>query len=62
MLDKIPASPDAVVIDSERLAAMLQAVSVFGGGKDGSMTRLALSREDGAARDWLSAWFADNGF
>ena len=26
------------------------------------MTRLALSKEDGAARDWLGRWFARNGF
>jgi N-carbamoyl-L-amino-acid hydrolase len=26
------------------------------------MTRLSLSKEDGAARDWLGRWFARNGF
>ena len=37
-------------------------LSTIGGGPDGSMTRLALSKEDGAARDWLGRWFARNGF
>ena len=37
-------------------------LSTFGGGPDGSMTRLALSKEDGAARDWLGRWFAEHGF
>lgn len=62
MLDKIPASPSPVLIDPERLRAMMEAVSVFGGGEGGSMTRLTLSHEDGQARDWLSGWFAEHGF
>lgn len=49
-------------IDAERLQAMMEKVSTFGGGPDGSMTRLTLSKEDGMARDWLGQWFADNGF
>lgn len=49
-------------IDPSRLQAMMDEVSAFGGGLDGSMTRLALSKEDGAARDWLGRWFASNGF
>lgn len=57
----IPSLP-LVQIDAGRLQAMMEAVSAFGGGGDGSMTRLALSAEDGAARDWLAAWFRENGF
>ncbi|WP_061026606.1 Zn-dependent hydrolase [Bradyrhizobium sp. CCH5-F6] len=49
-------------IDPSRLQAMMDELSAFGGGPDGSMTRLALSKEDGAARDWLGRWFARNGF
>lgn len=49
-------------INPSRLQAMMDELSVFGGGPDGSMTRLSLSKEDGAARDWLGRWFARNGF
>lgn len=49
-------------INAERLQSLMEAVSAFGGGPDGSMTRLTLSREDGMARDWLGRWFAENGF
>jgi N-carbamoyl-L-amino-acid hydrolase len=49
-------------INPSRLQAMMDELSTFGGGPDGSMTRLALSKEDGAARDWLGRWFAENGF
>ncbi|WP_424753575.1 Zn-dependent hydrolase [Methylobacterium sp.] len=55
-------SPSSVRIDPARLQAMMEAVSVFGGGADGSMTRLTLSAEDGQARDWLARWFRENGF
>ncbi|RWP16801.1 Zn-dependent hydrolase [Mesorhizobium sp.] len=48
-------------IDAEALHRMMDEVSAFGGGPDGSMTRLTLSREDGLARDWLAAWFAQEG-
>jgi N-carbamoyl-L-amino-acid hydrolase len=41
---------------------MMDELSSYGGGPDGSMNRLTLSREDGAARDWLGRWFAANGF
>lgn len=57
----MPETPTAR-IDAARLQAMMEAVSAFGGGRDGSMTRLALSAEDGAARDGLAAWFRENGF
>ncbi|NRF10573.1 Zn-dependent hydrolase [Agrobacterium pusense] len=56
----VPSSP--APINAERLQTLMEAVSTFGGGPDGSMTRLTLSREDGMARDWLGRWFADNGF
>ncbi len=49
-------------INAERLQSLMEAVSTFGGGPDGSMTRLTLSKEDGLARDWLGRWFSDNGF
>ena len=55
-------SPSSVRIDAARLHGMMDAVSRFGGGGDGSMTRLALSAQDGAARDWLGGWFRENGF
>ncbi|WP_454624897.1 allantoate amidohydrolase [Bradyrhizobium cenepequi] len=48
-------------INPSRLQAMMEELSTFGGGPDGSMTRLTLSKEDGAARDWLGRWFAKNG-
>ncbi len=43
------------------LHAMMEEVSRFGGGPDGAMTRLTLSAEDRAARDWLKALFAREG-
>lgn len=49
-------------IDPSRLQSMMEELSKFGGGPDGAMNRLTLSAEDGAARDWLGRWFADNGF
>ncbi|MGY3622696.1 allantoate amidohydrolase [Bradyrhizobium sp. USDA 10063] len=49
-------------IKPSRLKAMMDELSTFGGGPDGSMTRLTLSQEDGAARNWLGRWFANNGF
>jgi N-carbamoyl-L-amino-acid hydrolase len=49
-------------VNPSRLQSMMDELSTFGGGPDGSMNRLTLSREDGAARDWLGRWFADNGF
>ncbi|TYL97888.1 Zn-dependent hydrolase [Bradyrhizobium rifense] len=54
--------PERATINPSRLQAMIDELSVFGGGPDGSMTRLSLSLEDGAARDWLGRWFARNGF
>lgn len=49
-------------VNPSRLQSMMDELSRYGGGPDGSMTRLTLSREDGAARDWLGRWFAANGF
>lgn len=54
-------SPSAP-INAQRLQTMMEDVAKFGGGPDGSMTRLTLSKEDGAARDWLGQWFSRNGF
>lgn len=55
-------APPSVRIDPARLQAMMEAVSAFGGGPEGSMTRLTLSDEDREARDWLGAWFGAHGF
>lgn len=49
-------------INPDRLQGMMEAISTFGGGPDGSMNRLTLSAEDGRARDWLGSWFKANGF
>ncbi|MBF2714691.1 Zn-dependent hydrolase [Agrobacterium vitis] len=49
-------------INIKRFQAMVDTLSSFGGGPDGSMNRLTLSQEDGRARDWLASWFAENGF
>jgi len=62
MPDEITAAPGAAPIDAARLQGMMEEVSAFGRGEGGALTRLTLSREDGAARDWLSAWFRRNGF
>lgn len=40
----------------------MEAVSAFGGGADGAMNRLTLSKEDGQARDWLGERLRDKGF
>jgi N-carbamoyl-L-amino-acid hydrolase len=40
---------------------MMSELSTFGGGADGSMNRLTLSKTDGAARDWLGRWFTGHG-
>lgn len=56
------ASSSQAPINPVRLQAMMDEVSAFGGGPDGSMTRLTLSAEDGRARDWLAEWFRKNGF
>ncbi len=55
-------TPNQAPINAERLQTMMEEVSIFGGGPDGSMTRLTLSREDGMARDWLGNWFSRHGF
>jgi N-carbamoyl-L-amino-acid hydrolase len=49
------------LINPDRLHTMMNELSTFGGGEDGSMNRLALGKTDGAARDWLGRWFAGNG-
>lgn len=48
-------------VDAEAFHRMMEDVSVYGGGADGSMTRLTLSEEDRKARDWLSAWMKQAG-
>jgi N-carbamoyl-L-amino-acid hydrolase len=48
-------------MDTEGLHRMMNEVSIFGGGPDGSMSRLALSVEDCAARDWFAAFIAREG-
>ena len=40
---------------------MMNEVSAFGGGPDGSMTRLALSAADCGAREWFAAFIAREG-
>ena len=40
---------------------MMAEVSRCGGGSDGTTNRLALSAADGAARDWLAGFIADEG-
>ncbi|NTH16336.1 Zn-dependent hydrolase [Rhizobium rhizogenes] len=55
-------SPSQAPINAKRLQTMMEDVSKFGGGPDGAMTRLTLSKEDGQARDWLGQWFSQNGF
>ena len=40
---------------------MMDEVSTFGGGPAGAITRLALSQEDAAARDWLASWCRKTG-
>jgi len=53
-----PAAP----INPERLRQLMEELSSFGGGADGSMMRLALSETDGQARDWLCDWMKAQGF
>lgn len=48
-------------VDAQAHHALMDAVSAFGGGPDGAMTRLTLSKEDGQARDWLTAWMKKAG-
>lgn len=55
-------SHQAAPINTARLWSMMDTLSSFGGGPDGSMNRLTLSTEDGRARDWLGSWFEANGF
>jgi len=43
-------------VDVEAHHRMMEEVSAFGGGSDGSMNRLTLSDADRQARDWLAAW------
>jgi len=47
--------------DADRLLGALDEVSAFGRTAGGGVTRLAASREDGQARDWLRARLAEAG-
>lgn len=47
------------MIDTIRLHRLMDAFMPHGGTPDGGMHRLTLSAEDGAARDHLAAWFAE---
>src|ERR1700750_2210478 len=49
------------VIDAPRFEALWNSFIPYGGTPDGGMHRLALSAEDGAARDALAAWVKENG-
>ena len=51
----------APIIDPKRLGALMDAFTAFGGTPDGGMHRLALSAEDGAARDALTGWMRREG-
>jgi len=55
---KQPAAP----INCDRLWQLMEKLSSFGGGEDGSMMRLSLSQTDGQARDWLRDWMKTHGF
>lgn len=52
----------APVLDTARLHCRLDEVSFFGRTTGGGVSRLAASREDGQARDWLRACFTEEGF
>lgn len=49
------------LIDATRLNALMGEFAAHGGTADGGMHRLALSAEDGAARDALGAWMRAQG-
>lgn len=49
-------------IDADRLHRWLEAAASFGRTAAGGVCRLAASREDGAARDWLRARLEEEGF
>lgn len=51
-----------VVNDCDLLHGLIERFSTFGATSDGGVCRLAASKEDGAARDYLCNWFAGHGF
>lgn len=51
----------APIIDPARLGALMEEFSRYGGTSDGGMHRVTLSPADGAARDALARWMADQG-
>jgi beta-ureidopropionase / N-carbamoyl-L-amino-acid hydrolase len=46
-------APTSVHVDGERLKGLLLGLAEFGKNPEGGVTRVAFSREDQAARDWL---------
>ncbi|MCR5859396.1 Zn-dependent hydrolase [Mesorhizobium sp. J428] len=61
MLESVRKTAARPVVDGEAHNRLMQEVSAFGGGPDGAMTRLTLSKEDGQARDWLAEWMRKAG-
>ncbi len=51
----------APMIDARRLGALMATFGQFGGATDGGMHRLALSAEDGQARDEFARWISNAG-
>ncbi len=49
------------IIDVRRFGALMGEFGAFGGTSDGGMHRVALSAEDGAARDALTRWMREAG-
>ena len=58
---KMIMTPVKPIIDAQRFGALMGDFVRFGGTPDGGMHRLALSTEDGAARDALSHWMREAG-
>lgn len=61
MLERKKSLAAMPLIDAAALHAMMDEVSLYGGGPGGAMTRLALSEEDRAARDWFAAFVESEG-
>ena len=61
LLAAAPSARLTPIIDTMGLHRMMAEVSYFGGGLDGTTNRFALSAADGAARDWLAGFIADEG-
>lgn len=61
-LREVRVREDLPAIDPARLRGMFDDLSAFGGTPGGGVTRLAASREDGIARDYLRDWLDREGF